>query len=160
VLQQLLTRIPLEGGVTFVVDRGTVLLTTVPAQRARIWGKGHKGPYPPLIQANFERVPLARALQDIASRGNVTLIVSDAVAEKMRMPVTTQLINAPLDTAAVMLADIADFRTVFKDNLLYITTKENAERLEKEFQTRDREANPQPTAPSPPPTPEPTKPAK
>jgi hypothetical protein len=155
VLQSVLARVRIEGGATFVVDRGTILLTTVPAQRARIWGKAHKEPYPAVIHANFERVPLAEALQDIATKGNVTLIVSDVIAEKMRMPVTTQLINAPLDTAAAMLADIADFRAVFKDNLLYITTRENATLLEKEFQKRGRPSGLQPAVPSTPPRPEP-----
>jgi hypothetical protein len=159
-LRQLLARVPFEAGVTFLVDRGNILITTVSAQRARIWGKAHKGPYPPIVYANFQRVPLLQAVQDIATKGSVTLIVSDVVAEKMRMPITTQLINAPLDTAAVMLADIADFQPVFKDNLLYITTRENANRLEREFKKRDREAKPQPTKPSPGPEAEPMKPAK
>jgi hypothetical protein len=157
-LRQTLARVPVEGGATFMIERGTIVLTTVPAQRARIWGKEHKGPYPPVIHANFDRIPLAEALRDIAAKGNVTLIVSDVVAEKMRMPITTQLINAPLDTAAVMLADIADFQPVFRHNMLYITTRENAARLEKEFQERDREAKPQLAKPSP--APAPMKPAR
>jgi hypothetical protein len=162
VLQHLLERVPVEGGATFVVDHGTVQLTTVAAQRARIWGKDYRGPYLPLIQANFERVPLTDALEDIARQGNVTLIVSDVLADKMRTPITTQLINAPLDTAALMLADIADCRPVFKDNLLYITTRDNAKRLEQEFQKRHRQAHPQPTSPPPAPIPdpEPMKPTK
>jgi hypothetical protein len=154
VLQVVLSRMTVEGGATFLVDRGSILITTVRAQRARIWGKDYKGPYAPVIHADFDRVPLARALEEVAVKGNITLIVSDVIADKMRMPITTQLINAPLDTAVVMLADIADFQPVFRNNVLYITTRENAKELENEFQKRDREGSHQPVkSPSPPPEP-------
>jgi len=43
--------------------------------------------------------------------------------------VTATLNNVPIDTAVLILSDMADLRPVALDNVLYVTTSENAEYL-------------------------------
>jgi hypothetical protein len=43
--------------------------------------------------------------------------------------VTATLNSVPIETAVLILADMADLRLVVLDNVLFVTTKENAEQL-------------------------------
>ncbi len=38
--------------------------------------------------------------------------------------------NVPLDTAVTFLADMADLQPILQDNVIYVTTRDNAMRLE------------------------------
>ena len=46
--------------------------------------------------------------------------------------VTARLANVPVDTALRVLADMAGLKVVRMENVFYITSAENAEKLEKE----------------------------
>ena len=50
--------------------------------------------------------------------------------------VSATLANAPVDTAIRVLANMADLQPAFLDNVIYLTTKENAKRLEQESPKR------------------------
>jgi hypothetical protein len=55
--------------------------------------------------------------------------MSAAVAERARLPVTASLLNVPLDTAVMILTDMAQLQPVLIDTVLYVTTPENAARI-------------------------------
>jgi hypothetical protein len=93
-------------------------------------------PMLPLIQAEFEKRPLEEALKELASSAQVNIVVSAGAAEKAKLPVTASLLNVPVDTAVRILADMADLKPVLIDRVLYVTTRENAARLQEEL---DRE---------------------
>jgi hypothetical protein len=138
VLYKLLARVPAQSGATFLVRREAVEITTGQAQAAEVWSPGDQNlevgsrrePRLPLVNADFERAPLSAALRDLARQSGMNVIVDARLAEKAKMPVTAHFRNAPLDTAVRTLADMADLKPFLIDNALYVTTADNADRLE------------------------------
>jgi hypothetical protein len=133
VLGQVLARVPSASGATFVIRRDYIEITTAAAVQREFWSEGGKGPYLPLIHAAFEKTPLAEALKELADYSDFNVVLDDRVADKAKTAVSARLANVPLDTAVRMLADTADLKPVLMDNTLYVTTRENAERLQKEL---------------------------
>jgi hypothetical protein len=56
-------------------------------------------------------------------------VIDSRTEEKAKTRVTATFHSVPVDTAVLILADMADLRAVALDNVLYVTTKENAEQL-------------------------------
>lgn len=135
-LRKLLDRIPAEGGATWVVRNGYVEITTVAAQRAEFFPNRPNGPFPPLVNAEFEKRPLDAALKKLATDTDTNIVIDSRVGDKAKTPVTERLLNMPLDTAVLLLADMADLKSVRLDADYYVTTKENAEALRKEQEKR------------------------
>jgi hypothetical protein len=99
------------------------------------------GPLPrrpmlPLIQVEIEKRPLEEALKELASAAQVNIVIGVGAAEKAKIPVTATLLNVPVDTAVKILAEMAELKPVFLDRVLFVTTRENAARLQEE-QDRD-----------------------
>jgi hypothetical protein len=89
--------------------------------------------------APFERRPLLEALQDVLKPGGLKLVVdARRVGEAVKTPVSIDLDGATVEAAVRVLADQADLAPVFLDNVIYLTTKENA---------RSMPAAPRPRAP-------------
>ena len=62
-------------------------------------------------------------------------MVLDARTEKkVEVEVTARLRNVPAQTAVRLLADMAGLEAVWVNNVLYVTTPENAAKLEKSKQ--------------------------
>jgi hypothetical protein len=53
------------------------------------------------------------------------------------MEITAQFNNVPIDRAILVLADAAGLKPVVLGNLIYVTSKENADRLEAEQKGRE-----------------------
>jgi hypothetical protein len=139
VLRKLLNRAPGESGATFLVRREAVEVTTRAARDAEVWprdpnsadGEGvSRQPHLPLVSATFNQKPLGEALKELARQSGMSVLVDVRVAEKAKTPVTARFQNAPVDTAVGVLADMADLKPFSLDNALYVTTRENADRLE------------------------------
>jgi hypothetical protein len=139
VLRKLLDRMPSESGAAFLVRREAVEITTRAARDAEVWFRDpnnadaegtSRQPHLPLVTAAFDRKPLAEALKELARQAGMNVVVDARVAEKAKTPVTARFQNAPLDTAVGVLADMAELKPFPLDNLLYVTTRENADRLE------------------------------
>jgi hypothetical protein len=124
-LRKVLARLVVPSGATYVLRRGGIEVTTNAAARSRIWGH-HTGPFLPLVHATFEKRPLEEALKELAEQAEYNIVLDGRVGEKAREAVTGRFLNTPLDTAVGFLADAADLRTVLQDNVVYVTTKENA----------------------------------
>jgi hypothetical protein len=100
-----------------------------------IWA-GRPGPRLPLVHAVIEKRPLGEALKELATTTGVSVVLDERPAEKAKSPVTAKLLNVPLDTAVRILADLADLKAVQLDNVLYVTSKENAKALQAEERER------------------------
>jgi hypothetical protein len=137
-LLRLLARLPVPSGTTFLVRRESVEITTGKAQVAEVWsrapddleGEARREPKMPLVNAEFDRKPLGEALKELARPSGMNVVVDVRVAEKAKLPVTARFLNTPLDTAVRTLADMAELKPFLVDNLLYVTVRENADRLD------------------------------
>lgn len=142
-LRKFLDRLPTNSRALWVIREDAIELTTARAFTDEI-GRGGNDPMEggttptvPLVYASLEKQPLEQALKTLASRAAFSVILDARVGDKAKTPVTAALKNVPLDTAVRLLADMADLRSVLIDNTLYVTSPENADRLEAE-QTRRR----------------------
>ncbi len=128
-LRTILVRLPIPGGATYVLRRDGIEITTVQTARAQIWG-GHNGPFLPLVQATFEQKPLAEALREMAEQTEYNVVLDNRAGERGKAEVSARFVNTPLDTAVNFVADMVDLRTVLLDNVIYVTTRENAALME------------------------------
>jgi hypothetical protein len=81
----------------------------------------------PVRVASFDRRPLQEALQDVLKPTDMRLVVDAARAgEKARAPVTANLEGVSVEAAVRLLADMAGLRPVIYENVVYLTTKDNA----------------------------------
>jgi hypothetical protein len=100
-------------------------------------------------------------LKLLAETSGHNIVVDKRLGAKAQVPVSVNMLNAPLDTVVRFLADMAELDTVCLDNVIYVTTKENAEvwkqKLQKELKDRFGEESPprQPRIGTTPPAPTP-----
>ena len=113
----------------FIVRRDYVEITTWKAVKAKIWGV-HPGPYLPLIHATLEEKPLEDALNKLAQQSEYNIVLDTRVGEKAKTAASARFSNTPLDTAVTLLADMADLQPILQDNVIYVTTRDNALRLD------------------------------
>ncbi len=129
VLRKILSRIPVPSGAVYCVRTDHIEITTGTFQGVEIWGK-YGGPHLPLVNATLVKTPLEDAVKELAEQSDFNVILDNRAADKAKTPVTARLLNMPLDTALRLLSDMTDLRSVHIDNVLYVTTKENAAALE------------------------------
>ena len=79
---------------------------------------------------DFEEQPLKLALRSVSNKTGSNIVLDPRAGEKAQTAVTARLMNVPVDTAVRILADMADLQVVRLDNVLYVTTRENAARLQ------------------------------
>jgi hypothetical protein len=88
-----------------------------------------------LVCAEFDKRPLDEALKELADATDSTLVLDGRAAEQAKV-VTATLINVPLDTAVDLLANMTGLKVVSRDRMLYVTTKDNADAMDKELKDR------------------------
>jgi hypothetical protein len=141
VLRKMLSRIPVPSGAMYLVRGDHIEITTGTFQAQEIWGK-YSGPHLPLVHVTLEKCPLADAVVELAEQADFNILVDNRAAEQAKTAVSARLLNTPLDSALRLLADMADLRAVHLDNVLYLTTKENAAALEARLQKETIPVNP------------------
>ena len=133
VLRKILARVPADA--TYVIHRDVIEITTEQAKQTE-WIDA-KTPAPlPLISIEFDKKPLAEALQELTAYAHVSVVLDVRAEEQGQTAVTANLIDVPLDTAVQVLADMAGLRPVRLGNMLYVTTRENAKVLQLERHER------------------------
>jgi hypothetical protein len=146
-LRTILARIPIPSGATFLVRGDGIEVTTIQLARHQVWGS-YNGPFLPLVNTTFEKRTLQDALKELADQSEYNVVLDAKVGEKANTEVSARFANTPLDTAAAFLADMAELRTVLLDNVVYVTTRENAAvwegRLKKDPMIDDANAAPGP----------------
>jgi hypothetical protein len=134
-LQDLLARVPSDSGATYLIRDRYIEITTVQALSKEVRGHNN-GPLLPLVNANIDRLLLSEALQLLAEQAGLNVVVDARAGEKAKAAVTARLRNVPLDTAVRLLANMAELKSVQIDNVLYVTTPDNAKALQEEQEKR------------------------
>ena len=129
VLCKILSRVPAPSGAVFSVRGDHIEITTGAFQKTEIWGS-YRGPCLPLVNVALDKIPLEDAVRQLADQADFNVVVDNRAGEKAKTLVSARLINTPLDSALRLLTDMSDLRTVHLDNILFVTTKENAAALE------------------------------
>jgi len=128
-LRVILRRLPAPSGATFYVHGDYIEITTGTFQAKAVWGV-YEGPHLPLINVVLDKRSLEDAVHELTDLSDLNIVVDTRAGEKAKTPVSARFLNTPLDTALRLLTDMADLSLVHIDNVLYVTTKENAEALE------------------------------
>jgi hypothetical protein len=142
VVRKVLARLPSQPGreATFLIQGDAVLITTADAVISQVWRSNYRGPMFPLVHPQFDEKRLDEVIKDLADASGHNITVDKRLGSKAQVPVSIKMTNAPLDTVIRLLADMTDLDTVFLDNVIYVTTRENAEiwnkKLQKEQQDR------------------------
>jgi hypothetical protein len=93
------------------------------------------------IGVSFSKRPLAEALGELSDKSGATVVLDSRGQEDGKLVVTGDFHNVPVQDAVRDLADKVGMKSVVVDNLLYVTSKKNADRLEKE-KVKERKAAP------------------
>jgi RNA polymerase sigma factor (sigma-70 family) len=89
------------------------------------------------VDSVYRTRPLVLALEDLQNMTGVSVVLDVKVQDIAKpMEITADFRNVPLETAVRVLADMADLKSVVMDNLIYVTSKENAKVLEAEENKR------------------------
>jgi hypothetical protein len=92
------------------------------------------------VFTNFERYPLAEAIEDLSAQTGVSVVLDPRLGDKLKKPITAALNNdVPLEGVLRLLADMAEVKLFLGDDVIYITSPANAETLEKERKARLQE---------------------
>jgi hypothetical protein len=148
VLKIILGRVPVPSGATFLIREDYIEITTQYAARVEMGIKSENplaldGPVPPeglppLVWEDFEEQPLKLALRSVSNNTGWNIVLDPRAGEKAQTAVTARLMNVPADTAVRILADMGDLQVVRLDNVLYVTTPQNAARLQAQQNQRER----------------------
>jgi RNA polymerase sigma factor (sigma-70 family) len=136
VLRKVLARIvtPVDKEATFIVRRDHIEITTRDKARSEAFRDFSRDV--PLVNVICEKRPLSEALDELAASSGVNLVIDPRVDDKSKTAISATLLSVPADTAIRVLADMADLQPAFLDNVIYVTSRENAKRLEQESKTR------------------------
>jgi len=119
---------------TCLVRDTHIIVTTRAARRAELGERDDDAEAAirdavPLVRMTFTDTPLRKALEELATRFDRTILIAPQAAEKADTAVTAKLVNVPLDHAVELLADMSDLAIVKKGNVLYVTTTERADKI-------------------------------
>lgn len=103
------------------------VLTVVPRSYVQA-GRVFKHP----VDVNFSKRPLAEALTELSDLSGVSVVLDPRGQADGNLVVTADFRNVPVQDAVRVLANMADMKSVVMDNLLYVTSIENADNLEEE----------------------------
>jgi len=100
------------------------------------------------VGADFDKLPLHDALRELMDHTGTSIILDARRAgEKAKTPLTATLHHIPVGTAAKLLANMAELKAVMVDNAIFVTTEENAKKLEEEGSASPIPQGLAPTAP-------------
>jgi hypothetical protein len=136
ILEKILLRVPVTSGTTFLIRKDHIEITTGQAVRHELSLEADQEAektsvtgLPPLVWEHLVKVPLEKALRDIAEDTGVNVVLDPRAEKQGSIEVTTTLRNVPVATAVETLAEMAGLAVVRRHNVLFVTTPENAERM-------------------------------
>jgi RNA polymerase sigma factor (sigma-70 family) len=146
ILDRLLSRAATPSGLTYLIRKGRVEITTrhaacdelnIPLDQLRT-----------LVQQNFHQTELSEALKKIMEDSDVNIVLDPRALKERgnKAEITARLMNVPVETALKLLANMADLAVVQLDNVYYVTTPANAEKLSKDKPKDRRFVKPEPGA--------------
>lgn len=110
---------------TYLVRRDHLLITTA------------RGAHPELLSAppvRFDKRPLTEALEELADLTGTTILVDGRAGDKAKTPVTASFRGTTTAVVAVqLLAESAELTAIVVDNIVFVTTREHAQRLREQM---------------------------
>jgi hypothetical protein len=96
------------------------------------------------VNLDVDKVEIAKAIKQLARDTATNLIIDNRAAKEAQTAVTLQMDDVPLETAVRLMAEMAGLKPVRVGNVLFVTTKANANEMR---QDPDLAPNPQPGNP-------------
>jgi hypothetical protein len=122
-LRLALAKLPTHNA-TYLVRPGWIEITTIKAASTQSLLQRR-------ISASFDKRPLDEALQELSDLTGASIVIDGRLGDKSKVPVTATFLNdTTLAGALRLLTDMADLRMVLVDGALYITSPENAQKLQ------------------------------
>jgi hypothetical protein len=151
VLQDIFAQFAVRPSLSVIVKAGQVRVVPNPAMQeaAPISVAGNTEPqrgFGISNQFHVEEKSLVEALASLSDLTGVNIVLDPRTKEYAKETVSISMQNAPVLTIVRILADSADLRVAILDNVLYVTTPENAIRIAREHQPASRPAAPKPAA--------------
>ncbi|MBM4071636.1 MAG: hypothetical protein FJ271_22305 [Planctomycetes bacterium] len=115
----------------FTIRRGTVFITT--AERAAFPSLRRE-----IVRGAYSARPFAEILEDLADQVGADVTIDKRMLDKAGKSVTITFRNSTLDDAVALLADQAGLRAVALTSGFYVTSRENAERIERELDRKHK----------------------
>jgi RNA polymerase sigma factor (sigma-70 family) len=88
--------------------------------------------YGPTVSVAADQKPLAEVVSQLRESTGANIAVDARIRDKLATPVTLTLNDAKLMTALKIAGDMCDVAPAVVDNVYYLTSRENADRLTKE----------------------------
>jgi hypothetical protein len=124
-LSLVLSRIVAQVGGAYLVRPDGIEVTSAKHASPEHWHEVNRNQVPTVIGL-YEARPLNEVVRELSEATGISILVDPKAGEKVKTPLTANLKNVPLDTAVALLADMAGLKTVAVDNVIYVTTEENA----------------------------------
>jgi hypothetical protein len=122
VVRTLLKHLPATtSGATYVIIDDTVVVTTA-ARAPYHWMRQP-------VSVDSEKEELSSVLRKLSRQTGVNLVFDVRAAKDPQTPVTMQVHDVPLETAVSLLSEMAGLKPVRVGNVLFITTKANAQEV-------------------------------
>jgi RNA polymerase sigma factor (sigma-70 family) len=132
VLSKILGRVRGGSGATYLLRGNRIEITTEAAVRAEL-GIPQNRLLLPLVSDILRGITIDGALRRLAHQSGYNIMADPEVADQLEKPITfVELKNVPVDTAVRLLANMARTSVVRLDNVLYVTTADNAKHLREE----------------------------
>jgi type II secretory pathway component GspD/PulD (secretin) len=94
------------------------------------------------VNVEVEGVPMAQAVKQLAAQTGTNLLLDTRVAKEAQATVTLQLEDVPLETAVRLMAEMAGLKPVRIGNVLFVTSKQNANELRQDPDLANPNGNP------------------
>jgi hypothetical protein len=101
------------------------------------------------VNIQVKEIPLTKALEELRRQTGANIVLDRKVLENAKAEVTATFNDARLLTVLQTLADMAELKVASVNNVFYVTSPENADRLQAEH-NRDLFGDPDPTIPATP----------
>jgi type II secretory pathway component GspD/PulD (secretin) len=127
-LRLALYQVQSKAGATFLIRPGMyVEITTLKRASAENLVKQK-------VLIDFRKRPVAEVLEELADLTSTTVILDERVGKKADTPITAIFRNEiTLADALTLVTDMADLKVVYLDSAVYVTTPENARRIQQEM---------------------------
>jgi hypothetical protein len=93
------------------------------------------------VSVDAQGVALSKVLQQLADQTGVNVMIDQRVEKQAERSVTAQFDDVPVDSAVRLVSEVANLKAMQVDNVLLITTPENAEKIRRE-EIEDRATSP------------------